>query len=54
MSIDARVAPGSRADRTLSRALYAFAAAAVRNDDVDPITTELVRLRCASYHDCRT
>jgi hypothetical protein len=35
-------------------ALREFAAAAVRNDRVDAITTELVRLRCASYHDCHT
>ncbi len=49
-----RVAPGTRADRTLLDPLMRFAAAAVRNDGVDPITTELVRLRCASYHDCHT
>jgi len=35
-------------------ALMEFAAAAVRNDAVDPVTTELVRLRCATYHDCHT
>lgn len=30
-----------------------FSAAAVRSSSVDPITTEVVRLRCARYHDCR-
>jgi len=37
----------------LARALDAFAAAAMRAQAVDPVTTELVRLRCAGYHDCR-
>ncbi|MDG1265744.1 MAG: hypothetical protein P8O03_05410 [Ilumatobacter sp.] len=50
----ARVAPGTKGDRALSGALMQFAAAAVRNDLVDPVTTELVRLTCASYHDCHT
>lgn len=49
-----RVSPGVRADAELRRALADFAAAAVRNDAVDPVTTELVRLRCASHHDCHT
>jgi hypothetical protein len=30
-----------------------FAASVVRASEVDPVTTELVRLRCARYHDCR-
>ena len=50
----ARVASGTKGDRVLSGALMEFAAAAVRNDLVDPVTTELVRLTCASYHDCHT
>jgi len=50
----ARVQPGVRGDRGLREALMQYAAAAVRNDAVDPVTTELVRLRCATYHDCRT
>jgi AhpD family alkylhydroperoxidase len=37
----------------LGEAINTFAAAAVRANAVDPITTELVRLRCAGYHDCR-
>lgn len=49
-----RVYPGVRSDTELRHALADFAAAAVRNDAVDPVTTELVRLRCATHHDCRT
>ncbi|MGA9276601.1 hypothetical protein [Ilumatobacter sp.] len=49
-----RVAAGTRGDSDLSGALMQYAAAAVRNDTVDPVTTELVRLRCATYHDCHT
>ena len=30
-----------------------FAATVVRCNSVDPFITELVRLRCAHYHDCR-
>jgi len=37
----------------LDEAMSAFAAAAVRADAVDPLITELVRLRCAQVHDCR-
>ena len=36
------------------RALDRLAAAVVRRDLLDPVTTELVRLRCAEFHDCRT
>jgi hypothetical protein len=50
----ARIGADARPDRALVGALMEFAAAAVRNDAVDPITTELVRLRCATYHDCHT
>lgn len=49
-----RVAAGTRASSELLDPLMSFAAAAVRNDAVDPITTELVRLACATYHDCHT
>ena len=44
----------ARASAAIARPLSDFAAAAVRNDGVDPITTELVRLRCASHHACST
>ena len=45
--------PGVSAGGDLENAIAEFAAAAVRADRVDPVTTELVRLRCAQYHDCR-
>ena len=51
-----RIAP-PRAPRATARALdhamRDFERAVVRIDGVDPITTELVRLRCARVHDCR-
>lgn len=37
----------------LDEAIDAFSAAAVRSSSLDSITTEVVRLRCARYHDCR-
>ncbi|MDJ0940350.1 MAG: carboxymuconolactone decarboxylase family protein [Woeseiaceae bacterium] len=45
--------PGVSAGGPLENAIAEFAAAAVRADGIDPIITELVRLRCAQYHDCR-
>ncbi len=41
-------------ERTLGTALGEWQNATVRLDTVDPVTTELVRLRCARHHDCRT
>jgi alkylhydroperoxidase family enzyme len=38
----------------LDDAMDAFAAAAMRARAVDPLTTEIVRQRCARVHDCRT
>ena len=49
-----RVAAGTSGDRSLRRALSEWQAAVVRLNDLDPITTELVRLRCAHHHDCGT
>ena len=49
-----RVSDGARAVPRLRQALSAWQAAVVRLAAVDPVTTELVRLRCARYHDCRT
>jgi hypothetical protein len=40
--------------KPLRNALMQFAASAVRLNHVDPVTTEIVRLRCANYHNCRT
>lgn len=45
--------PGKSVGGELDRGIAAFAAAAVRANGIDPITTELIRLRCAQYHDCR-
>jgi hypothetical protein len=47
-----RIPEGTKADPALRGALGAFAAAVVRLDAVDAITTEMVRMRCASHHDC--
>ena len=51
-----RIGPPTQAGRygtELDRAMQGFERAAVRLEGVDPITTELVRLRCARVHDCR-
>lgn len=37
----------------IDHAVAAFAATAMRHDGLDPVTTEVVRLRCARIHDCR-
>lgn len=50
----ARVTPGVRGDETLRRALGTWQAAVVRQQVLDPVTTEMVRLRCADHHDCHT
>ena len=49
-----RVPAGTKLDDALRRELSAWAAAVVRLAGVDPVTTELVRLRCARHHDCHT
>jgi hypothetical protein len=54
MERSARIAPGTSSDRDLRRALGDFAASTVRLPSVDPVTTEIVRLRCAHHHDCGT
>ncbi len=45
--------PGVSGDGPFDAAIAEFAAAVVRAKTVDPIVTELVRLRCAQIHDCR-
>lgn len=45
--------PGVSSGGPLETTIADFAAAAVRARDIDPLITELVRLRCAQYHDCR-
>jgi len=37
----------------LDEAIDSFAASVMRSGGLDPVITELVRLRCAQYHDCR-
>jgi AhpD family alkylhydroperoxidase len=37
----------------LLAALSEFQAAVVRESTLDPVTTELIRIRCAHVHDCR-
>ena len=38
----------------LAGALGAYQDAVVRLKGLDPVTTELVRLKCARHHDCHT
>ena len=45
--------PGVSGDGPFDAAIADFAAAVVRAKTVDPVVTELVRLRCAQIHDCR-
>jgi hypothetical protein len=53
-------AAASRADpdpgptRSLEDALSELHASAMRLDDLDPLTTEIVRRRAATWHDCKT
>lgn len=54
MTRSVRLPRGTRLDAELLTALVQWQAAAVREDEVDPMTTELVRLRCAQHHDCHT
>lgn len=49
-----RVAAGTKAHPALNAGLGGFAAAVVRLNAVDPVTTEIVRMRCAKHHDCGT
>ena len=49
-----RVSAGVGPAGPLRQALAEWQAAVVLIDAVDPVTTELVRLRCARYHDCHT
>jgi hypothetical protein len=49
-----RIPEDVRTTTVLADALDGWQAAVVRLSRLDPVTTELVRLRCARYHDCRT
>ncbi len=50
---EARVSTEIRGQTPVDAAYEEFAATVVLQDAVDPVTTELVRLRCARHHDCR-
>lgn len=54
MTRNRRLPSGVAAAAPLRAALGSFAASVVRMSSVDPETTELVRLRCAHFHDCGT
>lgn len=43
-----------REEKPLEVSLEGLHAAAMRLQSLDPVTTELVRLHCARYHDCKT
>lgn len=49
-----RLPEDARPDSALFGSFMEWQAAAVRLSAVDPLTTELVRLRCAQHHDCHT
>jgi hypothetical protein len=49
-----RVPSGAGVPAELSRALGKWQSAVVRLGEVDAVTTEMVRLRCARHHDCHT
>jgi len=46
-------APNSNEQPNIRRSLKDYQDAVVRGTDLDPVTTELVRLRCARTHNCR-
>jgi hypothetical protein len=54
MTRQQRIPDGVTAAPTMTEALDDWQAAVVRLSRVDAVTTELVRLRCARYHDCHT
>jgi hypothetical protein len=48
-----RIQPAVAESSQITSVYDQFAATVVRRGAVDPFITELVRLRCAQYHDCR-
>ena len=54
MEHERRIPVGVRAAAPLRQALSDWQASVVLLDKIDPVTTELVRLRAAAHHDCRT
>ena len=49
-----RIAAGFYAAAPLRKPLGDWQAAVVRMTNLDPVTTEIIRMRCAVYHDCKT
>ncbi|WP_167854796.1 carboxymuconolactone decarboxylase family protein [Mangrovimicrobium sediminis] len=49
----AELTAGDSVGGPLEQAMGEFANAVVRANTLDPLTTEIVRLRCAQIHDCR-
>ncbi|MGA0969785.1 MAG: hypothetical protein ACO3U0_00710 [Ilumatobacteraceae bacterium] len=49
-----RIASGVHPHPDILGPLSEWQAAVVRLQHLDPVTTELVRMRCAVYHDCHT
>lgn len=54
MKRSVRLPSGSETHPDLRRASKRWQAAVLSLQTVDPITTEMVRLRCAWHHDCGT
>ncbi len=48
-----QLSPGVALNGPLEQGIAQFAASVVNAKTVDPLITELVRLRCAQIHDCR-
>ena len=46
--------PGAVPDPALKQAMAIWQAEALALTSVDPVTTELLRLRAARHHDCHT
>ena len=54
MTRSARIPPTAPIDDQLRRTQSAWQNLVVQLHDVDPVTTEIVRVRAAKHHDCRT
>jgi hypothetical protein len=54
MTRSVRLPAGTRTDSELHQALNRWQNEVIALEAVDAITTEMVRLRCASHHDCHT
>jgi hypothetical protein len=53
MTVSPRVDPTVREGSAMDRAILEFCEGVERASSVDLMTTEVVRLRCAQYHNCR-